>query len=183
MTSHKEPMLNIGQLSARLGFAVTAAFLEKLGFTPAAPDSLAKLYKKADYPRICEAIRTHLATRSEPEKIDSLNPFSMQAEYTAFDGDQKEWFVVTDDGNPIAKVYGKQADKIATLFASATELLIALGIARSFICSEYAALQAIPYIDTSHIEDYGRVLQFIDMALRQSMCQTNKFTAKDEVAA
>ncbi|WP_219117122.1 hypothetical protein [Janthinobacterium sp. UMAB-56] len=55
------PTLRLGQISDRLGFAVTAVFLETLGFAPAATDKAAKLYHEADFPGMCSALRRHIA--------------------------------------------------------------------------------------------------------------------------
>lgn len=50
------PDLRLGQISERLGFALTADFLRTLGFEPAGRDRAAVLYHEADFPRICAAL-------------------------------------------------------------------------------------------------------------------------------
>jgi len=54
--------LRLGQISDRLGFTVTAAFLESLGFAPAATDKAAKLYHEADFKSMCAAICRHITS-------------------------------------------------------------------------------------------------------------------------
>lgn len=54
------PTLRLGQIAERLGFALTADFLIKLGFAPAGKDRAAVLYHEADYPRICAALVAHI---------------------------------------------------------------------------------------------------------------------------
>lgn len=56
------PSLKLGQISERLGFTVTADFLGRLGFQPAATDKAAKLYHEADFGRICDAMIAHIRT-------------------------------------------------------------------------------------------------------------------------
>lgn len=55
------PALKLGQISERLNFTVTAAFLEAIGFAPAATDKAAKLYHEADFPRMCAAMIRHIS--------------------------------------------------------------------------------------------------------------------------
>ncbi|MBB5610378.1 MULTISPECIES: hypothetical protein [unclassified Janthinobacterium] len=55
------PTLRLGQIGDRLGFAVTAVFLESLGFAPAGADRAAKLYHDSDFPSMCSALRRHIA--------------------------------------------------------------------------------------------------------------------------
>lgn len=55
------PTLRLGQITDRLGFTVTADFLARLGFAPAAVDKAAKLFHEADFPRMCAAIEQHIA--------------------------------------------------------------------------------------------------------------------------
>jgi len=56
------PSLKLGAISERLGFTVTADFLARMGFQPAATEKAAKLYHEADFGRICEAIVVHIRT-------------------------------------------------------------------------------------------------------------------------
>lgn len=54
------PELKLGQISARLGFTLTATFLSDLGFEPAATDKAAKLYHESSFPLICKALVQHI---------------------------------------------------------------------------------------------------------------------------
>lgn len=53
------PTLKLGAINERLGFGVTADFLQSLGFT-ATSDRNAKLYQEADFPLICAALVNHI---------------------------------------------------------------------------------------------------------------------------
>jgi hypothetical protein len=61
--SHAKPgeLLSLGQISARLGFMVSAAFVLSLGFEPEHRNKSARLYSAADYPRMCAAIASHVS--------------------------------------------------------------------------------------------------------------------------
>lgn len=67
------PMLTITQINARMGFVITAGFLEKVGITPTSTDGNAKRYLEADFPRICIAIRNHLLglMAQKPEALEA----------------------------------------------------------------------------------------------------------------
>jgi hypothetical protein len=54
------PALRLGQIGERLGFPLTADFLARLGFAPAATDKSAKLYHEQDFPAICAALIRHV---------------------------------------------------------------------------------------------------------------------------
>lgn len=54
------PSLRLGQIGERLGFPLTADFLNRLGFAPAATDKSAKLYHDSDFPMICAALIRHV---------------------------------------------------------------------------------------------------------------------------
>lgn len=54
------PSLKLGQISERLGFTVTADFLGRMGFTPAATDKSAKLYHEASFSPMVDSIIAHL---------------------------------------------------------------------------------------------------------------------------
>lgn len=54
----EQATLPLGNLCARLGFTVTADFLEQLGY-PAVRDRSARLYRESAFPGICEAISAH----------------------------------------------------------------------------------------------------------------------------
>ncbi len=54
------PTLALGEISSRLGFNVTSAFLATLGFE-ATTVRAAKLYHDEDFKPICEAIKTHIS--------------------------------------------------------------------------------------------------------------------------
>jgi predicted phage-related endonuclease len=67
------PTLTITQINARMGFVITAGFLEKVGITPTSTDGNAKRYLEADFPRICIAIRNHLLglMAQKPEALEA----------------------------------------------------------------------------------------------------------------
>jgi hypothetical protein len=54
--SKSPPDLRLGQITERLGFALTADFLRTMGFEPAGRDRAAVLYHESDFPRICAAL-------------------------------------------------------------------------------------------------------------------------------
>lgn len=58
------PTLTLGEISTRLGFTVTSAFLSSLGYE-ATTVRAAKLYHEEDFKPICEAIKTHISEVSE----------------------------------------------------------------------------------------------------------------------
>ena len=53
-------MITVGEISKRIGFIVTAKFLETMGFQPAAFKLTAKFYLESDYQGICDAICLHV---------------------------------------------------------------------------------------------------------------------------
>ena len=55
------PALRLGQITERLGFALTADFLRSLGFEPAARDKAAYLYREQDFAMICAALSRHIS--------------------------------------------------------------------------------------------------------------------------
>jgi exodeoxyribonuclease (lambda-induced) len=59
------PALRLGQIVDRLGFTVTADFLARLGFVPAATEKSAKLYHDADFPAICAALIRHITAAQQ----------------------------------------------------------------------------------------------------------------------
>lgn len=56
------PSLRLGQITEKLGFALTADFLRTLGFEPAARDKAAMLYHETDFDHICRALIRHIVT-------------------------------------------------------------------------------------------------------------------------
>ncbi len=54
------PPMKLGEISARLGFAVTADFLGQLGIHPVATERAAKLYAASSFPLICSALIEHI---------------------------------------------------------------------------------------------------------------------------
>jgi len=54
------PTLKLGQIAERLGFTVTADFLQRMGFPPAATDKSAKLYHESQFGAIVDSIIAHL---------------------------------------------------------------------------------------------------------------------------
>jgi hypothetical protein len=61
------PALRLGQIGERLGFPLTADFLGKLGFAPAATDKSAKLYHEHDFPAMCAALIRHITAAQAKE--------------------------------------------------------------------------------------------------------------------
>lgn len=59
--AYSAPSLRLGEISTRLGFAVSAAFLGTLGFEPAARDKSAVLFHEHDFKAICAAILRHVS--------------------------------------------------------------------------------------------------------------------------
>lgn len=57
----EKPTLKLGEISQRLGFTVTADFLETLGF-PAHTERSSKLYRPSMFPAICDALIQHITT-------------------------------------------------------------------------------------------------------------------------
>lgn len=55
------PTLRLGQITDRLGFALTADFLRVLGFEPAAKDRAAVLFHEHDFGNICAALQRHIS--------------------------------------------------------------------------------------------------------------------------
>lgn len=53
--------MKLGDISGRLGFNVTADFLSSIGFDPVGQERAAKLYRQADFQRICMAMVRHIA--------------------------------------------------------------------------------------------------------------------------
>jgi putative phage-type endonuclease len=53
--------MKLGEICALLGFTVTADFLSRIGFQPVGNERAAKLYRAADFPRICDAIAQHVS--------------------------------------------------------------------------------------------------------------------------
>ena len=54
------PTLKLGEISDRLGFALTGDFLKSLGFEPAARDKSALLFHEAEFGDICAALVSHI---------------------------------------------------------------------------------------------------------------------------
>jgi len=55
------PALRLGQITERLGFALTADFLLSLGFAASARDRAAMLYHEHEFPLICAALTRHIS--------------------------------------------------------------------------------------------------------------------------
>lgn len=58
------PTLALGEISTRLGFNCTSAFLATLGFE-ATTVKAAKLFHESDFPTICKALIEHIAEVAE----------------------------------------------------------------------------------------------------------------------
>lgn len=54
------PSLRLGQICERLGFTITADFLNSLGFAPAGKDRAAVLFHERDFPAMCAALIRHI---------------------------------------------------------------------------------------------------------------------------
>lgn len=52
--------IKLGDITARLGFTLTADFLQSLGFDPVGQERAAKLYRASDFPAICSALVRHI---------------------------------------------------------------------------------------------------------------------------
>lgn len=63
----RAPELRLGQISERLGFAVTADFLRTLGFEPAGREKSAVLFHDAQFAQICDALVRHIQSVCEPQ--------------------------------------------------------------------------------------------------------------------
>ena len=53
--------INLGGISDRLGFSLTADFLSTLGFMPVATVKASKLYRACDFLAICDALVQHIS--------------------------------------------------------------------------------------------------------------------------
>lgn len=58
-----DALLSTGEVCARLGFNVTAAFLMELGFKPEPRPGSGKFWKASEYPAICQALMDHISGR------------------------------------------------------------------------------------------------------------------------
>jgi len=61
----------LGVISERIGFTVTAAFLEQLGFPVAKVDRGAKLYFEDDFVPIVDALVNHLTDVREQHQLQA----------------------------------------------------------------------------------------------------------------
>lgn len=59
-TINDDDHIKLGDICARLGFTVTAAFLESIGILPAGKDRTSVLYRDGEFPAICHALITHI---------------------------------------------------------------------------------------------------------------------------
>lgn len=59
------PTLKLGAIADRLGFQLTANFLDSLGFKPAAADGRALLFQEQDFIRICNSLIRHIKSVSQ----------------------------------------------------------------------------------------------------------------------
>ena len=60
--------MKLGDICNRLGFNLTADFLESLGYRPVATEKNAKLYSEASFKGICSALITHISNVSVGHK-------------------------------------------------------------------------------------------------------------------
>lgn len=79
IANDSKPTLRLGQICDRLGFTVTADFLHRLGFEPAAREKAALLFHEQDFPRICVALIDHIrfisGLRYDLVNLDEEIPF------------------------------------------------------------------------------------------------------------
>lgn len=66
--SSTAPALTLGKIGTRLGFPLTADFLRKLGFDPAAKERSAVLYHESDWESICAALIRHITQAKVPQQ-------------------------------------------------------------------------------------------------------------------
>lgn len=64
------PSLKLSEINSRLGFTVTADFLQSIGFAPHI-EGRSKLYHNTDFARLCGAISNHV--QSVAEQLESIN--------------------------------------------------------------------------------------------------------------
>ncbi len=57
-------------ICARLGFTMTAEFVESLGFRPVGHDKNAKLYSETQFLEICEALIQHISKQANAERSE-----------------------------------------------------------------------------------------------------------------
>jgi len=62
--------VKLGTICARLGFTMTAEFVESLGFRPVGHDKNAKLYSETQFLEICEALIQHISKQANAERSE-----------------------------------------------------------------------------------------------------------------
>jgi putative phage-type endonuclease len=62
--------VKLGTICARLGFTMTAEFVESLGFRPVEHDKNAKLYSETQFLEICEALIQHISKQANAERSE-----------------------------------------------------------------------------------------------------------------
>ena len=62
--------IKLGTICARLGFTMTAEFVESLGFRPVGHDKNAKLYSEKQFLEICEALIQHISKQANAERSE-----------------------------------------------------------------------------------------------------------------
>ena len=62
--------VKLGTICARLGFTMTAEFVESLGFRPVGHDKNAKLYSEKQFLEICEALIQHISKQANAERSE-----------------------------------------------------------------------------------------------------------------
>jgi len=62
--------IKLGTICARLGFTMTAEFVESLGFRPVGHDKNAKLYSETQFLEICEALIQHISKQANAERSE-----------------------------------------------------------------------------------------------------------------
>ncbi|MNO23674.1 YqaJ-like viral recombinase domain protein [compost metagenome] len=61
--------IKLGDINARLGFALTADFLRSIGFEPVGRERAAVLYRASDFQRICAALISHIQQAQDGQKV------------------------------------------------------------------------------------------------------------------
>jgi len=62
--------VKLGTICARLGFTMTAEFVESLGFRPVGHDKNAKLYSETQFLEICDALIQHISKQANAERSE-----------------------------------------------------------------------------------------------------------------
>lgn len=69
LVDDEAPTLRLGQISERLGFSVTADFLQYLGFEPASRERSAVMFHEHSFGAICDALISHINAVHESHEV------------------------------------------------------------------------------------------------------------------